>query len=273
MNSKIIVYDDNCPLCAAYTSAFVKTGFIDKEGRKDFSSISPELSAKIDLHKSVNEIPLIDTSSNQVWYGIDALLEIMGQKFPVIKTIGNIPPLKFLLQKLYKFISYNRRVIVAASKKEGFDCTPDFNIRYRLLFLFVFLVFNSWMLFPLQEYVLGKSVFNSNIIKLQAVHFIFVFINICIAVSLHRRDGLEYLGQINMVALMTMLFCIPVILINKWMVLQDGLFNSFYFGMLAFFVLHEYLRRMKYIGFNHRYKWILRINISCLVAFISYMMI
>lgn len=273
MNKKIIIYDDNCPLCAAYTNGFVKTGFIDKEGRIDFSSISPELSAKIDLDKSVNEIPLIDTSSNQVWYGIDALLEILGQKFPVIKTIGNIPPLKFLLQKLYKFISYNRRVIVAASKKEGFDCTPDFNVRYRLLFLFVFLVFNSLMLFPLQAYVLENSVFNSNIVKLQAVHFLFMFINIIIGFSLHKRDGLEYLGQINMTALMAMLFCIPVILVNKWMVLQDGLFNSFYFGMLVFFVLHEYLRRMKYIGFNSRYKWILAINISSLVIFISYMML
>ena len=272
MSNKIIIYDDNCPLCSAYTNAFVKTGFIDKEGRRDFSTISPELLKKIDLHKSVNEIPLVDTKSNQVWYGIDALLEVLGQKFPFIKTIGNIQPIKYLLQKLYKFISYNRRVIVAASKKDGFDCTPDFNVRYRLLFLFVFLLFNSWMLFHLQEYVLDKSVFNSNIVKLQAVHFIFVFINISIGFSLHKRDGLEYLGQINMIALMAMLLCIPVILVNKMIVLQDGLFNSFYFGMLAVFVLHEYVRRMKYIGFNRRYKWILAVNISSLVVFIGYLM-
>jgi predicted DCC family thiol-disulfide oxidoreductase YuxK len=272
MSKRIIIYDDNCPLCSAYTTAFVKTGFIDKEGRKDFSTIPPELLNKIDLHKSVNEIPLIDTQHNQVWYGIDALLEILGQKFPLIKTIGNIAPIKYLLQKLYKFISYNRRVIVAAPKKEGFDCSPDFNVRYRLLFLFVFLLFNSWMLFPLQDHVLNKSVFNSNIVKLQAVHFIFVFINISIGFSLNKRDGLEYLGQINMIALMAMLFCIPVILVNKWMVLQDGLFNSFYFGMLAFFVLHEYFRRMRYIGFNRKYKWILVVNICSLLVFVAYMM-
>ena len=79
MSNKIIIYDDNCPLCSAYTNAFVKTGFIDKEGRRDFSTISPELLKKIDLHKSVNEIPLVDIKSNQVWYGIDALLEVLGQ--------------------------------------------------------------------------------------------------------------------------------------------------------------------------------------------------
>lgn len=273
MNNKIIIYDDNCPLCAAYTNAFVKTGLLDKEGRQDFSSVPPELLANIDVQKSVNEIPLIDTKVNKVWYGIDALLELLGQKIPFIKTTGNLPPVKWLLQKLYKFISYNRRVIVAAAKKEGFDCTPDFNVRYRFAFLLVFLLFNTWMLFPLQEYVLDKSIFNSNIVKLQAVHFIFVFINVCIGLSLKKREGFEYLGQINMIALMAMLFCIPVILVNKWFALPNGLFNSFYFGMLAFFVLHEYIRRMKYIGFHRRFKWILAINISSLVLFITYMMV
>lgn len=273
MNNNVIIYDDNCPLCAAYTNAFVKGGFIDKEGRKDFSNISPELLAKIDIQKSVNEIPLIDTQTNHVWYGIDALLELLGQKLPLIKTIGSIPPVKWMLQKLYKFISYNRRVIVAASKKEGFDCTPDFNTRYRFLFLVVFLLFNTWMLFPLQEYVLNKSVFNSNIIKLQLVHFIFVGINISIGISLKKRDGYEYLGQINMIALIAMLLCIPVILINQWMPFSNGLFNSFYFGMLAVIVLHEYFRRMKYLGFNQRYKWILGINVSCLLLSITYMML
>lgn len=272
MNNKLIIYDDNCPLCAAYTNGFVKAGFINKEGRKDFSTLAPELAAKIDLQKSVNEIPLIDTATSKVWYGIDALLEILGQKIPVVKTIGNIQPVKWLLQKLYKFISYNRRVIVASPKKNGFDCTPDFNVKYRFIFLFVFLLFNTWMLFPLQEYVLDKSVFNSNIIKLQLVHFIFVFINISIGISLKRQYGYEYLGQINMTALMAMLLCTPLILINKWFALPNGLFNSFYFGMLALFVLYEYIRRMKYLEFGQKFKWILGVNIISLVAFIAYMM-
>lgn len=273
MNNKIIIYDDNCPLCAAYTSVFVKTGFIDREGRKDFSNISPELLAMIDVHKSVNEIPLVDIKNNKVWYGIDALLEILGQKYPYIKTIGKVQPINWLLKKLYNFISYNRRGIVAASKKDGFDCAPDFNVRYRLLFLIVFLLFNTWMLFPLQEYVLNKSVFDSNILKLQVLHFIFVSINVGIGASLNKRDGLEYLGQVNMIALLTMLCCVPAILFNKWITLPNGSFNSFYFGMLTVFVLHEYLRRMKYLQFTRRFKWIIGINICSLVVFISYLML
>ncbi len=274
MNSKIIIYDDNCPLCSAYTSAFVKTGFLGRDGRKDFSNISPDLLKKINIQKSVNEIPLIDTNTNKVWYGIDALLELLNEKIPGIKTIGNIQPLKWILQKFYKFISYNRRVIVASKKKEtGFDCSPDFNIRYRFLFMAVFLVFNTLMLFPLQQYVLGKSIFHSNIISLQIAHALFVAVNVSIGLLLKRRDTFEYLGQINMIALMAILLCTPLIVINRYVVLRDGLFNSYYLGMVTLFVIHEYLRRMKYLSFNKKYKKIILVNFTCLTAFITYLIL
>lgn len=274
MNNKMIIYDDNCPLCSAYTNAFVKAGMINKDGRKDFSSIDKTLLEKIDAKRSVNEIPLIDTETKQVWYGIDALLEILQQKIPGIKTIGNIKPIKWFLQKLYKFISYNRRVIVAAEKKkEGFDCSPDFNARYRFLFLAFFLLFNSVMLFPLQEYVLGKSIFKSNIISLQVVHTVFVLINISIGLMLKRKDRYEYLGQINMIALIAILLCIPLILINSYFQFSDGLFNSYYLGILTLFVVHEYFRRMKYIGFNKRYKAIMLANIASLTVFLTYLIL
>lgn len=272
MNSKVIIYDDSCPLCSAYTSAFVKTGMLDKEGRKDFSSIAPELLAKIDVNKSVNEIPLIDTKTNEVWYGIDALLEILQQRIPGIREAGNIRPVKWFLQRLYKFISYNRRVIVAAeNKNQGFDCTPTFNVKYRFVFLAVFLVFNTMMLFPLQQHVLYKSIFNSNIISLQAVHTAFVLINIGIALLLNQKDRFEYLGQINMIALVAMLLCIPLIVVNNYIDFDNGLFNTYYLGMLTFFVVHEYFRRMKYIDFNKRYRKIIVVNITCFTILIAYL--
>lgn len=49
--SKVIIYDDGCPLCAAYTNAFVKTGMLAKEGRKNFNEIDPGLFAYIDQKK------------------------------------------------------------------------------------------------------------------------------------------------------------------------------------------------------------------------------
>jgi predicted DCC family thiol-disulfide oxidoreductase YuxK len=82
-SSKILIYDDGCPLCSAYTTAFVKAGMLDKEGRKNFNTIDANTFALIDKQKCNNEIPLIDTRTNEVWYGIDALLEILSSKIRV----------------------------------------------------------------------------------------------------------------------------------------------------------------------------------------------
>lgn len=40
-NSKITLYEHNGPICSAYTNAFIKTGLIDKEDRKNYQHHSP----------------------------------------------------------------------------------------------------------------------------------------------------------------------------------------------------------------------------------------
>jgi len=273
MNTKIIIYDDNCPMCSAYTKAFVKTGFLDEEGRKNFNNVTPELIAKIDLRKSANEIPVIDTASGQVWYGIDAILELLQQKIPYAKAIGNIRLIKWPLIKLYKFISYNRRVIVASKRKnEIFDCTPSFNTQYRFLFMAIFLMFNTIMLFPLREFVLTKSIFASSAIaQLQAAHALLVFVNISIAAQLNKREGFEYLGQINMLALLVILLTIPLIIVNRYASSNFSSLNNFYLGAVATFTVQEYVRRMKFIDFFKTHPAIILVNVISMISFVCYL--
>jgi len=275
MNTKIIIYDDSCPLCSAYTNAFIQTGLIDKDGRKNFSTVSADLVEKIDLKRAVNEIPVIDTVTSQVWYGIDALLEILQQKIPFIKPIGNIKPVKWLLLKLYKFISYNRRVIVAGNNKAGsFDCTPDFNTRYRITFLAVFLLVNTFLLFPLHEYVLRNSIFQqTTVYQLQAAHAAIVLLNVLIALRLGFKEGIEYLGQINMLALMILLLTIPLIAINKYTSFSQITANSFALGILTFFALQEYKRRMNFIGFQKKNPGVILLNIVAILVFFIYLIL
>jgi len=275
MSSKIIIYDDSCPLCAGYTGAFVKAGFIDAAGRKNFSTITPELLCRINTEKCIDEIPVLDTETGQVWYGIDALLEILGQKIPAVKKIGTVKPVKWLLQKIYKFISFNRKVIVAPRKRAGnFDCTPHFNIPYRLLFIFVFLSFNTVMLFPLHQFVISNSLFGSTgLLQLQTAHACLVVINIVIALLLKKQAGLEYLGQINMLALLAILLMLPLIAINKYTGLGNAGFNSFYLGALGLFLVAEYARRIKNIELHKTHRSIIAINIICLACFITYLLV
>ncbi|MEL6970938.1 MAG: DCC1-like thiol-disulfide oxidoreductase family protein [Bacteroidota bacterium] len=134
---KIILYDDNCPLCCWYTGAFVKTGLLTQEGRQAFGEINTDqIANQLDLERSKDEIPLLDAQGGATLYGIDSLLYILGQRWPWMVKVARWAPIDWFLRSLYKFISYNRRVIVASQTPEGsFDCSPQFNLFYRYLYL------------------------------------------------------------------------------------------------------------------------------------------
>src|SRR5688572_4275219 len=196
----ILVYDDNCPLCNWYTSLFVRYHLLEPDERKAFSSLDNELLEKICFEKSRNEIPLLDPATGKVKYGIDALLEILGGKSPLIKKIGQMPAVNWFLRKLYKLISYNRKVIVARKCNTGtIDCAPDLNYKYRYLFLFIGLLFNSLMLFPVYDHILKEIPgFTLSLIEIQIAHFLLVGMNAILSLFFKKQRRVEYLGQVNM---------------------------------------------------------------------------
>jgi predicted DCC family thiol-disulfide oxidoreductase YuxK len=272
ISNKIIIYDDGCPLCSAYTSVFVKTGILSKEGRKNFSNIEPAIFNLIDKNKCNKEIPLIDTDTNQVWYGIDALLELLNNKIPFIKFVGNIKPVKWLLQRLYYFISYNRKVIVAFPSKNGYDCSPDFNIKYRVYFLLFLLIFNTWLLLPLHTTILCKSyIANSSFAELQLAHIFFVALNLLMAVCLGKKKGLEYLGQINMLTLIFLLLLVPLAFINHISNISNETINNIYLGIASIFSIKEYIRRIRHSSVIPNYLWLTTVNIISFLAIVTYL--
>jgi len=264
VTDKTLIYDDDCPLCAAYTNAFVKTGMLQK--RQPFSTASPELLHTINWQRSKNEIPLLDPTTKQIWYGIDALLEILGGRFPWIKTVGRCQPVNYLLKKLYNFISYNRKVIVAIkATPDKIDCTPTFNIFYRLLFMLVFLVLNTWMIYPLHRLLQHIPFYTLSSTQLLALHFIIVGINCTIACCLPKQTAFEYLGQVNMLALIAVLLTLPLIITNSY-VNTGAVVNYTYLTLLFVVILKEYFRRMHFADILQRYRLIVFINLCCLLA-------
>ncbi|THU33504.1 DUF393 domain-containing protein [Niastella caeni] len=264
---KILVYDDECPLCVAYTSAFVKTGLLTTEGRKPFSAASPELLQAINWKRSKDEIPLLDLNTKQVWYGIDALLEILGQKMPLIIPIGRCKPVNWFLKRLYSFISYNRKVIVAAkSSPSKIDCTPSFNLFYRSLFLIIFLIANTLMLYPVHQHLLSQIPgYSLTTGQLMALHGVIVVINCILALFLPKQTAFEYLGQVNMLALVTHLLLIPLLITDAY--LNPGSWVNFmYLSLLTIVIFKEYFRRMDYANILSRYRLIVSINLACIIG-------
>lgn len=264
---KTLIYDNECPLCTAYTGAFVKTGLLPKEGRKNFNEASPQMLQQLDTQKSHDEIPLIDRTTGQVWYGIDALLEILGSKMPLVKKAGHWKPLNWLLKKIYKLISYNRKVIVAI-EPAGYNCSPTFNSRYRILFLLIGLAINSW-LFTAAIPLLIKTAFTATTaMQLQWAHYSLVAINIGIALLLGRQKGLNYLGQVNMLAITGILLLLPLMALQPIISINLQLILL---GAVAAFLTHEYVRRMRYAGIVNNYKIVVAVNAACIVGCIVYL--
>jgi hypothetical protein len=268
LENKILIYDDHCPLCTWYSGLFIKYGFLNEDGRKPFSNLEPVYFNRIDPNKSRNEIPLLDIASGKVEYGIDSLLTILGQKFPLIKKTGNIKPVKWFLLKFYKLVSYNRKVIVAKKCGPGLiDCAPDFNYFYRIIFMIVFLLFNTIMLYFLYNFVFAKlDFFAASNYKLQAAHFSLAFINCALAMTLSTQKRIEYLGQVNMLAVIAILLLSPLLLL-QYLVLNT-LFITIYLIVVALVVIKEYIRRMQYADVLLNNKWIVSLNLVSIGGFL-----
>jgi hypothetical protein len=271
---KILLYDDYCPLCTWYSGLFVKSGLLKAGNRVAFSKADLSVLTAIDIEKGKDEIPLFDPATQQTLYGIDSLLEILGQRFLFIKKAGNNRPVKWLLQKLYKFVSYNRKVIVARKCGSGtFDCSPVFNVFYRTVFIFAFLIFNTFMLLPLHDHVFSYlSFYHLSSSQLQAGHFALVGTNFFLAAFLKKRTAIEFLGQVTVLSVVNILLLTTVMLLNLILPVSEWIILFFLVSITAF-LIKEYWRRMKYAGIAGSYKPIIWVNIVCLTIFLGYVFI
>ena len=144
-----IVYDDQCPLCSAYTLWFVRGKWIQQADRISFSEIEKNKWGEwIDISRAKNEIPVAELQSGTIFYGVEGLTKILAQRYPVIERVAAISPVKYFLSRLYKIISFNRRIIVPAKAcHTKFDCAPDFNLKYRISFMILSAIISSIITF------------------------------------------------------------------------------------------------------------------------------
>lgn len=133
---KIILFDEVCPLCRVYTGAFVLCGLLGRDGRMGFPEGIRTWGHQVDPDRARQEIPLVDAAGGATLYGVEALLWILGQRFPRLVGIARVRWVRRLLETAYHFISSNRRVIVGTTEatrpEEG---APAFDRRQRLIWL------------------------------------------------------------------------------------------------------------------------------------------
>ncbi len=247
MNTAKLIYDDHCPLCKVYTSAFVKYKFLNENGRMAFSEVKDQgLSQLVDWGRAKNEIPLVDVANHKVYYGVAALLEILGAKWLFFQWFAKQNFLVAIAKILYKFISFNRRIIVPAplNTECTFDSKPDFNLKYR----FAYLIF-SWLITALVltnysallvQYIGATSLGREFLIC--AGQMLFQGLLLMVAKQ-HKVSIFEYLGNMMTVSLLGALLLCPMLVLNLITEKIPPIFNMAYFFMVVGFMLFDHVKR------------------------------
>jgi hypothetical protein len=248
LSNHTIIYDDECPMCDLYTGAFVKTGMLDKKGRAPFSGASDLLMQTVDKKRACNEIALVDNASGEVTYGIESLFRIIANSAPFLKPLFNQGWFSLAMQKLYSFISYNRKVIIPGKTYEsGQVCTPSFNLTYRIAYIIMAWLVSSYILNHYSA-LLVPLVPASNFYREFMIcggQILFQAIIICI---LRKDRVIHYLGNMMTISLAGSLLL--AIAIPLKMFINEPLFFAGYFMIVVGLMFMEHLRRIKLLGIH-----------------------
>lgn len=197
-----ILYDEDCPMCRLYTGTFVRTKMLDKDGRVAYQRMPENLQCLVDRQRAVNEIALVNRKTGKVEYGVRSLFLILQNRFPMLKSLFHSDLFFFLADKAYKFISYNRRVIVpSGSYKQSrvFD-EPAMHRGYRFTYLFVAWLLTALILFGyssrLAPLLPGSNVYREFLVCGGQILWQWVFVHL-----IDRRKSLDYLGNLMTISL------------------------------------------------------------------------
>ena len=243
LENQTLLYDEDCPLCRVYTSGFIKTGMLDKNGKKPYCQLSKYEQEFIDIKRASNEIALVDNKNKTVLYGIDSLLKVIGFSFPWMEKIGNLKPIKFFLKKLYSFISYNRKVIIQSKiKKEiNLQCIPDYNFKYRILYILFAVLISSL--------IVNQYFFSFSILKIISLFIVLILFQSTLILIYSKEIILNYLGNFSTSILVGSFLLLPILFSNSTINLSKISLDS-YFYIILVIVIIDILRRIQIIKFN-----------------------
>ncbi len=252
LENHTIIYDEECPLCQGYTQLFIKTGMLDSRGRVPFNQQSRHKFQTVDWNRARNEIAVINTSNNNVTYGIDSLLMIIGNNFPILKRIHSFKLIRWFMQHLYYFISFNRKVISPGkSMFLPLACVPDQNRFYRAMYIMATWLITSLVLtyyVRLLPYVPTTNIYREFLICGGQL----VFQGIIVYWS--RRDRFwDYLGNLMTVSAIGAILLIPMLLLNSWVGLSFT--NLIYFVAVVGFMFYEHKRRVGLLHLHVTLTW------------------
>ena len=196
---------------------------------------------------------LFRSVTGETTYGLDSMLKIISNRYSFVAKLFSIKIIYWLFTKLYFFISFNRKVI-APSKQSATTCYPDFNFKYRILFLVFCWAITTWILhaFTAIFHFKSYSTYTEAILLIVQIPIQYVVIK-----NKTKEVFVNYLGHLLFLSFFGSLLLIPIILINHF-VLVSLIVNSIYFFTVVFVLIIMHFKRVKLLELNNSlcYSWI-----------------
>jgi hypothetical protein len=238
----LILYDAECPMCSAYTQAFVKAGLFENKGRTPYQQLAPNACPMVDRQRAVNEIALVNQQTGEVTYGINSLFKIFGSAMPYFKPLFNFKPFVWLMSKVYAFISYNRRVIIPAGG-DDFEYQPTFRLSYRVAYLMFTWAVTAYFLTQYADLLIG-TIPAGNIYREALICGGQIFFQGLIVSLVNKKERWNYLGNMMTISFAGSLL-LGVMLMLSGLIGHHPLFYSLYFMLIAGLMFLEHIRRTK----------------------------
>lgn len=233
-----ILYDEACPMCRAYTSAFVKSGMLDEQGRASYQQDN-RLACHVDPSRAREEIALVHRESGEAFYGIDSMFTILGHSIPACKGLLQNSLFRFLISSLYRFISFNRRIIIPA--KEASYTGPRLHRGYRLLYVLFSWLATSYILYRF-SFLLQGIIPPSSFMREWLICGGQILWQMLLLRHLEKGKLLDYLSNMITVSLAGALALVPLLILAEFTMVSSVMAACFFTSVVTL-MLVEHLRR------------------------------
>jgi predicted DCC family thiol-disulfide oxidoreductase YuxK len=254
LENHIILYDADCPMCKAYSGAFIKTGMLDATGREAYQHMPENVCPYVDRQRAVNEIALVNTQTGEVNYGVQSVFKVIANSFPVFRPLFSFSPFMWLMSKVYAFISYNRRVIIPVDINDTKGLQPAFRLIYRVAYLIFTWFVVGYILTGYTHLLTGFVPAGNSYREYLICGGQVIFQGVIISIYAPAKRW-EYLGNMMTISFAGALLLVPIMM-------ASGLFHMMtiiyllYFMAVAGLMFLEHIRRTKLLHLG----WLLTIT-------------
>jgi hypothetical protein len=246
-NHKLIL-DKNCPICGLYANCLKKIRLIDDNTIAYYQNVNRKVFEQINAERAKSEVALVHPRSGKTKYGVDAFIKILTNDKPRLDRFFHLKYVYFLIEKLYRLISFNRKVIVGGGIVEnGRGCAPRVHVPYRIAYILIAALFTGLMVNGFTAALDTELGVNHMGWREYAVCFGQIFWQFAVLSIVRPSKRLAYLGNMSTVSIIGGLLLIPLLLVNQfidlnWLVLLFG-FSAIVGTM---FLMH--VKRCKRLG-------------------------